>query len=307
MANKHVTVIGLGSFGSQISIELAKAGVGSFSLFDFDRVELHNLVRHSAYLKDLGRLKTDVLLDAIKGKNPYSSVNLFPFDITENTALLEAEIKHSDIVICATDNNKSRFYITDFLERYKKIGIFGGAITRAEGGHVFIQRPDQACYCCLVGNDFFVNAQEEISNLESARRNGQIADYVSPEDAEAMVQVGLSADIEPLSNMIVKLALVELSRGAESGISSLESEFVFNYYFWANRRDRTYSHWAPFPNCGNKPTIMRWYGTQIPRNSGCAICSSKIVLDEGQYLPGYSSNNSDMNDIVPDLESATIK
>lgn len=36
-------IVGLGSFGSQIAIELAKAGVGSYSLWDFDRVELHNL------------------------------------------------------------------------------------------------------------------------------------------------------------------------------------------------------------------------------------------------------------------------
>ena len=40
LSKKHVVIVGLGSFGSQIAIELAKAGVGVFSLFDFDRVEL---------------------------------------------------------------------------------------------------------------------------------------------------------------------------------------------------------------------------------------------------------------------------
>ena len=68
LSNKRVMIIGLGSFGSQIAIELAKAGVGEFALFDFDRVELHNLARHTCTIKDLGRLKTDAIKDAVIGK-----------------------------------------------------------------------------------------------------------------------------------------------------------------------------------------------------------------------------------------------
>ena len=66
---KRVVIVGLGSFGSQIAIELAKAGVGDFSLFDFDRVELHNLARHTCCTNDLGRLKTDAIEDAILAVN----------------------------------------------------------------------------------------------------------------------------------------------------------------------------------------------------------------------------------------------
>ena len=70
LKDKKVTVIGLGSFGSVIVAELAKAGVGNFALFDFDRLELHNLSRHYCGANDLGRLKTDALYDVIKGKIP---------------------------------------------------------------------------------------------------------------------------------------------------------------------------------------------------------------------------------------------
>ena len=62
LETKRVMIVGLGSFGSQIAIELAKAGVGSFSLFDFDRVELHNLARHTCTINDLGRLKIDAFM-----------------------------------------------------------------------------------------------------------------------------------------------------------------------------------------------------------------------------------------------------
>jgi len=282
LEGKRVAIIGLGSFGSQISIELAKAGVGFFSLVDFDRVELHNLARHTSTINDLGRLKTDVLCDAITGKNPYAQVKKYPINIVEYPELLKEVCADSDIVICATDNNRSRFVLSEQLVSLGKTGIFGRAITRAEGGDVFIYRPGGPCYCCLIGNKWYDAAREEITNEKSARRDGRIAAYVSEQDADAMVQVGLSADIEPMCNMMVKLALVELSRGSESGIKSLEEEFVAPYFMWVNRRERKYSNWGSFANPGQMPTIMRWYGVELDKDDGCSLCGSHIRLDQGE-------------------------
>ena len=124
LQDKRVLIIGLGSFGSQIAIELAKAGVGNFSLMDFDRVELHNLSRHTATVRDLGRLKTNVITEAILGKNPYAKVDKFPVDINGNLCLLYDEVEKADLIICATDNNTSRFNISKALVEKKKVGIF---------------------------------------------------------------------------------------------------------------------------------------------------------------------------------------
>ena len=283
LEHKHVVIIGLGSFGSQIAIELAKAGVGEFSLVDFDRVELHNLARHTCFVKDLGRLKTDAIEEAILGKNPYAVVHKYPMDICKNLKVLEALVDKADLVICATDNTQSRFVLSQALFDHQKCCIFGRAFTRAEGGDVFIYRLGQACYSCLVGNMGI--EEEEITDEASARQNGIIPAYVSAEDAEAMVQVGLSADIEPICNMMVKLALVELSKGEASGITSLEEELVYNYYLWANRRDRKFANWHIMPGAGPMPTIMRWYGANISRREDCVVCAKEeIRLDTGDDL-----------------------
>ena len=175
LEGKRVLIIGLGSFGSQIAIELAKSGVGHFALMDFDRVELHNLVRHTAYLNDLGRLKTDFIKDCILGKNPYAEVDLFPININEHLDILDAEIKKADLVICATDNNQSRYNISEALVKNQTVGIFGRAITRAEGGDVFRYRPGGPCYVCMIGGQWYNSMSEEITNEVSARANGQIA------------------------------------------------------------------------------------------------------------------------------------
>ena len=278
LRDKRVMIVGLGSFGSQIAIELAKAGVGSFALMDFDRVEIHNLSRHTATVNDLGRLKTNVIREAILGKNPYARVDSFAVDINADLPLLYDEVGKADLVICATDNNTSRFNLSKALAEKGKIGIFGRAITRAEGGDVFRYRPGGPCYCCLVGEGDL--QEEEITDVASARRDGRIAAYVSPEDAEAMVQVGLSSDIEPICNMMVKLSLVELSRGRDSGISSLDGELVWDYYMWANRRERHYGNWKPMPLSGGMPTILRWYGARIEKEDGCPICGKTIILDD---------------------------
>lgn len=281
LESKRVMIVGLGSFGSQIAIELAKAGVGNFSLFDFDRVELHNLARHTCTIKDLGRLKTDAIYDAIVGKNPYAHIEKFSININKDLQLLNDEVAKADIVICATDNNTSRFNISEALVKQQKMGIFGRAVTRAEGGDVFKYTPGGPCYCCLIGAGWYDTTAEEITNEDSARQNGQIAAYTSPEDAEAMVQVGLSSDIEPICNLMVKLALMELSRGKESGITCMEDELVYDYYMWANRRERRHANWAPLPEAGNRPTILRWYGAKIKKVENCPLCSKHIALDEG--------------------------
>lgn len=273
LATKRVLIMGLGSGGAPIAIELAKAGVGEFAISDFDRLEPHNLVRHVCYVNDLGRLKTDAIADAIHGKNPYAKVDKYPIDLTANLDILRREVEKCDLVICGTDNNKSRFILSKLLLELQKPAIFGSCITRAEAGDVFVYHPGSACYFCLVGLGVIDIANEEISDLKSARDSGRIAQYTTDEDAEVKVQVGLSSDIEPISNMMTKLALVELSKGTDSGISSLENELTCNHYLWVNRRDGKYSSFCK-ENIENVkvPTILRWYGAMIEQYPECSVC-----------------------------------
>lgn len=290
LKDKMVVIIGLGSFGSQIAVELAKAGVESFSLFDFDRVELHNLARHTSTINDLGRLKTDAIKDLILGKNPYAQVQMFPVNILEYQEVIEAQVEQADLVICATDNNQSRYLLSELLVKHKKTGIFGRAITRAEGGDVFIYRPGGPCYNCLVGSGAVNTQEEEITN-----RN-QLAAYVSQEEADAMIQVGLSSDIEPITNLMIKLSLIELSRGKNTGIEMLADELTYTYYMWANRRERRHRMFAPFNEAGTKPTILRWYGAKISKMHGCPVCdSSRSLLDEGDDIDLPDIDLSDIN------------
>lgn len=176
-------------------------------------------------------------------------------------------------------------------------------MTRAEGGDVFIYRPGQACYFCLLGTDWFDPQQEEITNFESAKRSGQIPAYVSEADAEAFVQVGLSSDIEPITNMMVKLALTELSRGTDAGIASLEEELRQNYFMWANRRERQYVRWGAFANPQRMPTIMKWYGVDVPRNPGCGLCGQNVLTTDTTETDLLNERMGDLANLnLPDID-----
>lgn len=268
---KSVLIIGLGSFGSHIAVELAKAGVGSFFLIDFDRVELSNIARHVCGVNDLGRYKTLAIRDAILMKNPFAHVETFEVDINEHLPLLETLFKKADLIICATDNNHSRFNINELGIENKKVVLFGRAITRAEGGDVFKLQFDGPCYNCLIGN--VPIAEEEISNIKQAKEALPAYMQETDDQLNETIQVGLSSDILPLCNMMVKLGLIELSKDSNSGLASLANELTYNYYIWSNRRDKEYLKWAPFNKSEGHPTILKWYGVGINKDPNCLSCS----------------------------------
>lgn len=81
---------------------------------------------------------------------------------------------------------------------------------------------------------------------------------------------------------MVKLALVELSRGTAAGLAALEGELTYDYWMWANRRERRFANWAPFNNARHLPTILRWYGGRIPKDESCPLCGrdDRVGLEE---------------------------
>ena len=56
-----VTVIGCGGVGAWVAIDLAMSGVRKLTLFDHDKLEIHNLNRLPFSALNVGKPKTEVL------------------------------------------------------------------------------------------------------------------------------------------------------------------------------------------------------------------------------------------------------
>lgn len=74
MKQARVGIAGLGGLGSNVAISLARMGVGTLILADFDVVEPSNLNRQQFAIEHLGIPKTDAMMRILRTVNPYLSV-----------------------------------------------------------------------------------------------------------------------------------------------------------------------------------------------------------------------------------------
>ena len=71
LSRATVAVCGLGGLGSHIAVSLARAGVGTLILVDFDRVDITNLNRQQYKASQLGQEKPQALAENLREINPY--------------------------------------------------------------------------------------------------------------------------------------------------------------------------------------------------------------------------------------------
>lgn len=66
----RIHIVGCGSVGSTIAENLARCGVTKMTLWDFDKVENHNIVNQMFNQNDVGKLKVEALKDILTDINP---------------------------------------------------------------------------------------------------------------------------------------------------------------------------------------------------------------------------------------------
>lgn len=101
-----VGIAGVGGLGSNIAVSLARIGIGTLKLVDFDVVEPSNLNRQQYFIEDLGKYKVDAMRDIIYKINPFIKVEIVKEFLNDKN--IEGIFKDCDIVIEAFDNPESK-------------------------------------------------------------------------------------------------------------------------------------------------------------------------------------------------------
>lgn len=70
MLESRVHIIGCGSVGSTVAENLVRFGITRMTLYDFDKVEAHNLANQMFRNSDVGRLKVEAVADMLCEINP---------------------------------------------------------------------------------------------------------------------------------------------------------------------------------------------------------------------------------------------
>lgn len=200
--NKCAFILGCGSVGSLVALELARTGIGKFVLVDNDILEYHNLCRHQCSISEVGEYKVDALKRRILEINPSAEVE----PIVSTVEMLDRPVfdtfclKEQTVLIGCADNRSADVYANSISVMYGIPFLSIGFWERAFAGEIFyyLPRKNMPCYKCALGD----------GNLMSQRTSTNRRLYTNEEDlSKVNFEPGISVDINFVTTIGIKLLL----------------------------------------------------------------------------------------------------
>ncbi|MGI6393156.1 MAG: sulfur carrier protein ThiS adenylyltransferase ThiF [bacterium] len=139
LKTKTVGIAGCGGLGSNVAISLARSGVGTLIIADFDEVEASNLNRQHYFLEDVGKLKVSALFEHLKKINP--QINVTVIEKKLESPDIKSVFMEADVLIEAFDECSSKLWLIEawseaFPERPIVVGSGMSGIGKFEEIHV---------------------------------------------------------------------------------------------------------------------------------------------------------------------------
>lgn len=111
LKTSKVVVCGIGGLGSHVAISLARSGVGTIKIIDFDVVEPSNINRQSYFINQIGLYKTQALKNIIENINPY--INIICKNIMLNSHNIINEVSGFDVILECFDNAETKVMLME--------------------------------------------------------------------------------------------------------------------------------------------------------------------------------------------------
>ncbi|WP_180946888.1 sulfur carrier protein ThiS adenylyltransferase ThiF [Peptostreptococcus faecalis] len=145
----RVCILGLGGLGSNISVYLARSGLGKLILVDYDIVEPSNINRQYYNTSHIGMKKTEALKNIINEINPFVEVEVKNLKIDKNN--INEIIKNEKYVCEALDDADTKAMIVgEILSKYNdKIIISGSGMAGIENANnILTHKKFKNLYVC---------------------------------------------------------------------------------------------------------------------------------------------------------------
>ncbi len=149
VAGARICVVGAGAVGNETLKCLTLLGVGALDIFDFDKVELHNLTRSVLFREsDVGRGKAECAAERLRELDPNLQVTAHLgdfFDLLDYTRLSEYAA-----VICCVDNFEARLKLNLICKLWRINLINTGVDSRhaVVDTFPFARNAEAGCYEC---------------------------------------------------------------------------------------------------------------------------------------------------------------
>lgn len=169
--NRRIDVVGCGATGSPIVMLLAKLGVENIHVWDFDRVEDHNIANQIYGLSDVGDLKVEALARRVKADTG-TSITVYPEKV-ESQPL-------GEVVFLLTDTMKSRKEIWDGTLKYKlRTKLCIETRMGADSGRIYTVNPNKREHVHAWEEAWYPDEEAEVSSCGSSISVGPTAHIVA--------------------------------------------------------------------------------------------------------------------------------
>ena len=260
-----VVVVGLGSIGAPIAIELARNVVGRLRLADFDYVEAPQTVRWPLGLEGVGFNKASVIRNFIRHHYPLTEVDEalteqiggtrrasgpdgapLPLEQEDLGRLLDG----ADLVVDATAEVAVASLLSrlcrergiPFLSAFATHGAWGGAVMREVAGRT------EGCWYC-----FQADLDHRIAPPPADLSRGP-----QPRGCQEPTFTGASFDLSQVSMQAARLAVATLCSGYPGSYPDLPHDVLV----LANTES------------DGTPCLPSWTGYALERSPRCPVCSS---------------------------------
>src|SRR5262249_43346721 len=232
-ADARVLIAGCGSGGGVVALQLVMSGIRNLALIDNDVLGVENVIRHVCGRRFVGMKKVDALAEVLLDRNPKANITRTEADLMAY-ANLQSDIRNSDVVVLATDNEPTRYTVNELCVRNGIPFVVGKVFTRGIGGEVFAFRPQiGGCLACLESFLQRTPYREGVREIDLVSEEEREKVY-GMEIAEIKDSPGLGVDISFITAFHTRYVLDAIARGLTERPKYLEL-IEQNYLVWGNR------------------------------------------------------------------------
>jgi molybdopterin/thiamine biosynthesis adenylyltransferase len=217
---KSALIVGLGSLGSPLTLQLARAGVGELHLIDCDQLQVGNTIRWALGWGSAGLPKSLALKNYILNDYPYTQVHAYNVRIGSPTPGDGCTIsdydrvrlvgEQIDLIIDATANHRVSHFLSDLAKELGKPYLWLTTTHGASGGAIgrIIPGKTEGCWHCF---------QHSLANGSIRLPTDTGGEEIQPGGCSQPTFIGAGVDSDEIAQLAARLAIATLSRGESNG------------------------------------------------------------------------------------------
>lgn len=154
LVDKNIAIVGVGSLGSYLATELVKIGVKKLTLYDEDKLEEANIMRHRAKISWSNISKVAAMKYDLESMHPEIIVNVKKEYLTQE--ILKKDLHRFDMIIFTVGSSDVQLMAnTVFKEaKYDKPVVYSWLEAGGTNSHVLkVDYSRKGCFECLYTNE----------------------------------------------------------------------------------------------------------------------------------------------------------